>query len=302
MTYVKAKSGRKWYRRRDPAKTECNDMEAANMKRPMFMLCSSLLASPLSADDPLVAPSYSRADRVDAKRLQVGSVEFGGNSEQRAYFLVGDELESVIEFYSRQGIEPGKPKRSRLSGVAADLYFAEVLDPSEPIKRLEDDTLARRAGVQMLVSQAREPGFCFGALRDSVARVHHRHQELDQREARYGWLESCVSLPMQSDDGSWQPADEVLAERCFASQHAGFSAAAVELDESARNMQKLMAEGKMDEAMAWSQHIAAGPDNIGDVASAGSWDQGMELLEELEKLAYRVVLIIDQQPERWRAP
>lgn len=38
------------------------------------------------------------------------------------------------------------------------------------------------------------------------------------------------------------------------------------------------------------------------VSTVDSWDEGIELLQELKRLAYRAVLIIDRQPEYWRTP
>lgn len=261
-----------------------------------------MVSASICASEGLVAPVYPGAHPVEPQRLQVSALEFGGAPSQRTYWLVRDDWASVAAFYEKRGNALGQEKRSLVNGVAADLYSAEVLEASETVKRLQDYTLARPAGLQVLVPRPREESVYFGALKDAVAKGHHSQQELDQVAARYGWLESCVFPPMQNDYGGWQPADEVLVERYYAAQQTGFSTAAVDMDDIARKMQELMAEGKLDEAMELSQEMASSLDNMGEVSSADSWDQGIELLQELESLAYRLVLIIDKQPEEWKTP
>jgi hypothetical protein len=272
------------------------------MNKVLLSLWVTMISVPALGGDPLVAPAYPGAEPIDAALLDVGSLEFGGRPEQRAYFLVRDNLDAVTDFYAQKDIAPGEPKRSRLGGVAADLYFVKLLDQSETLKQLKDYTLARPAGIQMLVPRAREEGIYLGALKDSVAKGQHSQQELDQVAARYAHLESCVFPPMQDEDGSWMPADQVLAGRYYSGMQQGFAAAAVDMDEIAARIQSLIAEGRMDEVAALSEQMAASMDTMGDVATADSWDQGIELLDELEQLAYRVVLIIDRQPETWSAP
>lgn len=272
------------------------------MKNFLLVLCVVLFSGRALADESLVGPVYPGAEKIDPARLQIGSLEFGGSPGQRAYFLVRDELEAVAAFYQQQGLVAGEPKRSRIGGVVADLYVLPVLDQSETVKRLQDYTLARPAGVQLLVPRAREHGIYLGALKDSVDKGHHSQQELDQVAARYAWLEESVYPPMQDEDGAWMPADQVLVERYYAGTQAGFDIAAVDMDEIAKEMQALAAEGKMDEMAQLSQRMAASLDNMADVTSADSWDQGIELLEELERLAFRAILVIDRQPEHWSAP
>lgn len=55
----------------------------------------------------------------------------------------------------------------------------------------------------------------------------------------------------------------------------------------------------MDEIAASSEAMASGLGSMGDAAMADSWEQGIALLGELDRLAARLLLIIDKQPEQW---
>lgn len=269
------------------------------MKLSYVVLGAAVLASLARADDALLAPIYDGAEPVDERFLQLGSLELGGRPQERLVFLLRDGLEHVLRFYGDNGLSFEQAGQSRVSGLKAELYAAELLKQSQVVRRLQDHTLARSAGAQLLVPRAREAGVYLGALKDSVAKGYHEQAELNRVAAQYAHLESSLFPPVQGKDGEWSPADEVLVEQYYGSVYAGFSGAVTNLDDIAARMQALIAEGRMEEVAALSEEMAGSLDSMGEPAMADSWDQGIALLEELDRLAFRMVLIIDKQPEFW---
>lgn len=271
------------------------------MKLSCVVLGAVMLASLAQADEALLAPIHDGAEPVEEGSLLLGSVEFGGSPEQRLVFLVRDGLDDVLRMYRERGLSFDQTGQSKVSGLTADLYSAEVLEQSQVVRRLNDYTLARTAGVQLLVPYPRESGVYLGALKDSVAKGYHEQAELDRIAAQYAHLESSLFPSMQGKDGKWSPADEVLVDQYYAGVQGGFSDAVVDVNDVAARMQALIAEGRMDEVAALSEEMAGSLDAMGETAMADTWEQGIALLEELDRLAFRLVLIIDRQPEFWEA-
>ena len=258
------------------------------------------LANSVLAGETLLAPVYPGALEVDEQQEQIaGNRVFGGFPEQRAMFLIKDGPEEVLAYYSKQGLAMGEPTSSHLGGLLADSHSREILDSKAVSDRLEDFTLVRSAGMEVFKPQARDRGVYLDLSRNSVINGHHSQAELEQLAERYAYLESCVFEVMKNDNGQWLPADKVLVDKYYAARKDAFSEPAMDMEQLARKMQELVLAGRMQEAQALTEKMTSGLGALDDTAAADTWQDGLDLLQELNLHAYRTVILIDKKPEQW---
>lgn len=152
----------------------------------------------------------------------------------------------------------------------------------------------------------------FSGLQREIAFKRHSGSELVNVYNKYRWLESAFYPPHKTAKGSesyytwlvattWARINSPQKSAAASGRQMGQSAAAV-----AARMQKLIAEGRMQEAQQLGQQMAATVQKGQRAAKADQtlqqrdhWQEWMAVIRQLAAHAYKTKIVINTKPANW---
>lgn len=275
-----------------------------------MLLCLALLCCTLTKAEErrLVAPLPPQA--IEAPELNISEFNNGIDVGFARAFHTSLSPEEAVSFY-----------RERLGGMETVEegmhYRAEVLNVN--VKSLgvrHVYVFPSNPGVSVKNVRSLQPRQCtseiFSAFRD-MANSLDKYSRRDFNEvcSRYGYL--AYAYYGDSDktgaDGRPLTRDQVL----FREYKSALDPEALQhydIEEMVAEAQKLMAEGKMDEATALFEKIAQSQqqglttqlerlESMERPEVSDDWDKWLEFLQELDKMIYPTAVFIDVHPSDW---
>ncbi len=272
----------------------------------ILMLIFSLTA--LSQGNRLLAPFPP-----DAILYGEGSAPTEDNLPERGFTVSlysPMPVDEVVEFYRQQigeleAIESGNHYHAELLPVHVEaLGILKVYDiPDKP-------------GVSVRSIRTEESRNCTSEYFRPFREMHRELEQYDRSDfnelcGRYGYLEHAFFgfSERVMADGRHMTRDEKL-HRQYQGELDPEAGEAIDAEDLMEEAQQLMAQGRMEEAAALMEKIAASQGqaaqrNIermqqGERKQVGDqWDEWLEFLKELEKLAYPTIVYIDYHPSYW---
>lgn len=272
----------------------------------LLFACISVLPA-FSQGARLVAPEPPEAVEIQASKLH--DRPSGGSDGFTMVFFTPLSVEEALSFYTKhvgdmQEVDAGSEYR-------ADLM--EINFKKSGVLKVYD--IPRRPGVTVKSVRTLERRSCtsefFGQFRKmSNALDQYSRQDVNNLCKQYGYLELAHYgySDKRGIDGKQYTNDEVLY-REYLKELDKDAGKVMSAEEKTAKAQRLMQQGKMDEARALFEEAAQmqmeGQQQImqqiqtGKRTAEDNWDEWLEFLKELDTMIYPTVVFIDIHPSDW---